>query len=107
MRIYISVPISGLDERKQREKADLTKAALSRAGHKPVNPFEICAGKNPEYIDYLVYDLRALYDCDAIYMCDGWQDSKGCRVEWFFAKTYGKKVIYETEPESDYFYFNR
>lgn len=107
MRIYISIPISDLDERKQREKADMIKACLSRQGHTVVNPFEICAGKNPEYIDYLVYDLRALYGCDAIYMCDGWQNSKGCNVERFFATTYGKKILYETNPESDNYYFNR
>ena len=107
MRIYLSIPISGMDEKKQREKADMIKACLSRQGHAVVNPFEICAGKNPEYIDYLVYDLRALSGCDGIDMSAGGQNSKGCAVERFFATTYGKKILYETEPESDNYYFNR
>lgn len=33
MTIYISLPITG-QEQEAREKADLTKAMLSRAGHK-------------------------------------------------------------------------
>lgn len=81
MRVYISIPITDKDEQKQREHADLTKAMLSRVGHTPISPFDIYAGKNPKYEDYLCYDLRALADCDAIYLCEGWQFSRGCRIE--------------------------
>lgn len=95
MKIYISIPISGKDEREVREHADLIKASLSRAGHSPVNPFDIYAGKNPTYADYLCADLRALADCDAIFMCNGWQFSRGCRIERTFAEEFGKHVMYE------------
>lgn len=99
MRIYISIPISGHDESKVREHADIVKASLSRAGHTPVNPFEIYCGKNPNYADYLCHDLRALADCDAIFMCKGWQFSRGCRIERTFAEEFGKQVMYEKGKE--------
>ena len=105
MKVYISLPITGHDEKRQREKADMVKAALSRAGHKPVSPFDIYAGKNPTYFDYLCYDLRALADSDAIYLCEGWENSRGCLVEAHFAKIYRKTVMLEKE-ESGY-YFNK
>lgn len=107
MTIYISLPITGR-ESDARERADLMKAALSRAGHNPVSPFDIFAGKNPDYADHLCADLRALADCDAIMLCDGWQFSKGCRIEATFAKEFEKVIMYENQPEtdSDYF-FNR
>ena len=95
MKIYISIPISGHDEKEQREHADLIKATLSRAGHTPVNPFDIYAGKNPTYADYLCADLRALADCDAIFLCDGWQFSRGCRIERTFAEEFCKQIMYE------------
>ena len=95
MRIYISIPITGHDELKQREKADMVGALLSRRGHETVNPFDIYAGKNPTYIDHLVADLKELYRCDAIVMCSGWTKSKGCRLEHAFATIYGLKVILE------------
>lgn len=95
MKIYISIPITGRDQRKARHKADLAKAAISRAGHTPVSPFDIYAGKSPTYADHLCYDLRALADCDAIYLCKGWQYSRGCRIERNFADEFLKKIIYE------------
>lgn len=70
-RIYISIPITGRDEARHREYADLMKARLSRSGWRPVSPFEIYAGKKPTYADYICYDLRALADCDAVVMCEG------------------------------------
>lgn len=100
MRIYISLPITGRDEQDAREHADLMKSALSRAGHNPVNPFDIPAGvKSPAYADYLCADLRVLADCDAIFMCDGWQFSRGCRIERTFAEEFGLQVMYEKQEE--------
>lgn len=107
-RIYISIPITGHDEKQVREHADRIKAALSRAGHTPVNPFEIYVGKNPTYADYLCADLRALADCDAIFLCSGWQFSRGCRIEANFAKEFDKQIMYEKQPETvSEYYFNR
>ena len=64
-KIYISLPITGLDINKCRERADKVKAALSRKGYNPVSPFDIYAGKNATYKDYICNDLRVLMECDA------------------------------------------
>ncbi|MDE5886443.1 MAG: DUF4406 domain-containing protein [Muribaculaceae bacterium] len=99
-RIYISVPISG-QEQKAREKADNIMKALSKQGHEPVNPFDIYAGHNPTYEDHICYDLRAMLDCDAILFCKGWETSCGCNIEHGIAmrfKAHGKKdfkIMYE------------
>lgn len=94
MKVYISLPISG-KEKKARAKADSVKAALSRLGHRPVNPFEIYAGRDPSCEDHILADLTELVKCDAILLCDGWPLSRGCRIEAMVAKELGKKVLYE------------
>ncbi len=100
LKIYISLPITG-NEQKAREKADLVKAALSRQGYAPVSPFDVYAGKNPTYNDYICYDLRSLLSCDAVYFCEGWEDSLGCNIERDVVmryKAWGRKdfkVMYE------------
>lgn len=108
MKIYISLPISDHPKAEVREHADLIKAALSRAGHRPVSPFDIYVGTNPQEADYLCDRLKALANCDAIMLCDGWQFSSGCRIECMFAEEFGKAVMFErqTERDSEY-YFNR
>lgn len=80
-KIYISLPITGLEVNAVKEKADLIKARFSRLGWNPVSPFDVYAGRNPEYADYICTDLRAMMDCDAVYFCKGWEMSCGCSIE--------------------------
>lgn len=102
MKIYISIPITNLNESDQRQKADMIKASLSRQGHEAVSPFDIYAGKHPQYADYICADLRALFDCDAIYMCHGWRMSCGCTIEYNTAVALRRfrnphfKIMYES-----------
>lgn len=110
MRIYISLPITNLDEKKQREKADRVKTMLSKMGHDAINPFEIYVGTDASYGQCLGADITALIDhASAIFLCKGWRESKGCRIEKFVAETMGKKIIYEereegAQDESRYYY---
>lgn len=107
MKVYISLPISNRPETEAREHADRVKAALSRAGHTPVNPFEIYHGKDADSIDRLSNNLRALHSCDAIYLSENWQFSRECRIEANFAREYGKEIMYERKTAQDDYYFNR
>lgn len=106
-KIYISLPISGKDFKEQREYADKVAHSLSRQGWDVVNPFNIYAGRNPNYYDHLAFGLRALMDCDAVFFCREWVKSFGCNVEHDYVmrsiamgrKTY--KVIYEGQELYD------
>lgn len=99
MRIYISLPITGV-EKEAREKADRVKTMLSKMGHQPVSPFEIYSGKHSTYGQLLGHDIIVLIDCcEAIFLCKGWENSKGCRIEHFVAKEMKKKVIFEERGE--------
>lgn len=98
-RIYISLSITGR-EREAREHADLMKASLSRAGHRPVSPFDIYAGQDAEYEDRLCSGLRTLTGCDGIMLCRGWQFSRRCRIEASVAKEFEIQIFYEEHHDS-------
>lgn len=49
-------------------------------------------------IYYLADSLKELSKVDALYCTDGWEKSRGCRIENEVAKEYGIKVLY-----SDFF----
>lgn len=105
MRIYLSIPISNMDENKQREKADKIKMALSKKGWQVVNPFDIVpVKKNPDWFDHIGADLRELSKCDAIYLCNGWKESKGCKLEMNYAVSMGLRQIFESVEPVEYFY---
>ena len=94
MRIYISGPMSGL-ENLNRDEFSRMASLLQAKGHEPVNPHDIIptrriqmtAGyieepiKDPKYLDYLKADIAVLMTCDAYVLLDGWRDSNGSRIE--------------------------
>ena len=42
-------------------------------------------------------DMKMLFECDAICMMDGWEQSKGCKLELDVASSCGLTVYYESD----------
>lgn len=42
---------------------------------------------------HLGTSIRMMEEADAIYFCDGWEDAKGCCIEYEICKTYGIKIL--------------
>lgn len=86
MKVYISGPMTGIK--------DFNMPAFIKAANDirieldtPVLPVPFVEGKS--YQEYLRDDLKILLDCDAIYMLDGWQESKGAKLEHMVALACG------------------
>ena len=101
-RVYISGPITAAtkEEQQQNVQAFHDCAALLKAqGCRAVNParalpcrwgwlyrlMERWLGKELAYRAVIVYDLWLLSRSDAICLIDGWQQSRGARIEESFA----------------------
>lgn len=107
MKYYISLPISGKDETKQRELARKVVDKIHKLKHTPVDPFligdllDVRHKKHylnkPTWKEYMQADLTQLLFCDAIVLCEGWNESLGCELEWQMAKGLGLKIIDEKE----------
>ena len=39
--------------------------------------------------------IQHLVDVDVVFMCNGWEDSRGCRVEKFVATEYNIGIVYQ------------
>lgn len=96
MKVYISGQISGV-KGYQKNFAVASQEIIMR-GHIPVNPANV-VHEGWSYKEYIDYDLILLSMCDAIYMLDGWQKSKGARLERQYAIATGMKVIYQACKE--------
>ena len=42
---------------------------------------------------HLGTSIRQMEEADAIYFCPGWEDAKGCRIEYNICELYNLKVI--------------
>ena len=85
MRIYISGPISGVLDFK--EKFDQAEKYLKEKypNAEIINPTMIVLPSSCTHEDYMKIDFMLLDLCDAIYMMPGWDLSKGCNQEYGYA----------------------
>ena len=99
--IYISGPITGMLQSTTRFKE--TEKWLKNDGHKVLNPMEI-EDPTPDGMDsdavwdyYMKEALAMLLTADCIYMMEGWEHSKGARLEFWVAKELNIPVHYAHE----------
>ncbi len=94
MRFYISGPISGTVDYKQRFREAAER--LRMIGIDYVNPTGL-ASTLPEgtHEEYLSVCLRLLSKCDALLLLPGAEDSEGCKSEWLEAKRLDLPIYYD------------
>lgn len=105
MNIYISGPITGTTDYKERFIT--ASDHLLKQGHRPINPVAIAEDikkrlpMEPAYETYMAIDLAILEMADAIYMLKGFEDSNGARVERMRAVQRGKQIFYQGDSDSE------
>ena len=97
MKIYISGKISGTDLTETRKRFAAVDEATKRLGYEPVNPLENGLSEHDSWEAHIVKDIADLLQCKAIYMLQGWQESKGARIEHYIATEIGMPIMYEIE----------
>ena len=97
MKIYISGKISGTDLTETRKRFAAVAEATKRIGVEPVNPLENGLSEHDSWEAHMLKDIADLLQCKAIYMLQGWQESKGARIEHYVAIKIGMPIMYEIE----------
>lgn len=105
MKAMISQPMAGKTDEEIVETRDKAKAELEELGYELVNTLFTDEWYSDEAMKergvvqvplcYLAKSLENMSKCHAAYFCNGWEDSRGCRIEHEAATAYGLDVIYE------------
>lgn len=102
MKAMISQPMAGLTKEeilKVREKAE---AYLEAHEYEVVNTFfdeewkeELEHNKDVVNVPlkYLAKSLDTMATCDLVYFCYGWENARGCRIEYEAALAYDLDII--------------
>ena len=93
-KAFISIPITGQEEL-AREKCQEIKKHINNnyPTCEVFSPFEVAPEKNMPDSYYMGKYVEQLMNCDIMIQMNGWENSKGCRVENFIADTYNIEKI--------------
>lgn len=102
MKIYISGPITGKPRCKVYDAFYEAACLILDAKHTPVNPIDIAAW-DLTWSTYMniAMDVIRPEEIDVIYMLDGWDESKGARLERALAIQRGVPVLYQMKRDRE------
>lgn len=90
-RLYIAGPMTGYpDLNYPAFRAAATQ--LGALGYPTENPADNDDGTARTWSDYLRLAIRQMLTCDGVALLDGWEDSKGARLEVHIATEIGMPV---------------
>ena len=88
----ISQPMRGKTNEQIREERKALVEALEEEGYEVVDTvLDISENKSPIY--YLSKSIELLDQADAVVFMRGWQEARGCKIEYQIAKDYGKFIM--------------
>jgi hypothetical protein len=95
-RVYLSGKISGLEPKRYKRnfayaKMDVLFSNKDAIVYSPLEIKPLFGIK--KYWFYMIADLYTLlFKCDTIYLLPNWKDSRGAKIELFFALLFNKKI---------------
>jgi hypothetical protein len=94
-KVYISGAIAHYDMNERKEAFTNAEMRLQSMGFNPINPFKNGLPDDAHWREHMRADIRLLLDCEFIYMLQGWELSKGAKLELDVASSCGIKVLFE------------
>ncbi|NYH21407.1 DUF4406 domain-containing protein [Paraburkholderia bryophila] len=92
MKLYLAGPMTGYAEL-NFPMFHAEAARLRALGFDIVNPAEINAGTNAEWLVCMRADIKQLLDCDGIALLPRWNESRGASIEHNLARDLGLRVF--------------
>ena len=95
MRIYISGPITGVLDYKEKFDAAEKKLKTEYPNAEIINPTMVVLPESCTHEDYMRIDFMLLDLADAIYMLKSWEWSYGANQEYGYAVAKDKMILKE------------
>lgn len=91
-KVFISGRVSDLPYLVAYGNFANAERTLAAMGYEVVNPMKICR-KNWSWLRCMIKCLWAIMFCDKIHQLPNWQESRGARIEYRWAKFLRKRIL--------------
>lgn len=91
-KVFISGKVSGIEYYVAYQTFANADRLLSQQGYKVINPMKICK-KHWNWLRCMIVCLWHLTWCHKIQQLPNWEDSRGARIEYRWAKMLNKKFV--------------
>ncbi len=95
-KVFISQPMRGkTDEEVIRDREKAIKTIREKMGDdvKIIESFMVRTPKEAKALWHLGESIKLLSNADYIFLVDGWENARGCRIEYLCAEEYGIKIF--------------
>lgn len=91
IKLFVSLPMRGRTDDEIRAEMEKARQETERFSNKPVElldtVFDLPEDASP--LEYLSKSLGMMSRADLVYFAEGWQNARGCLIEWMCAREYG------------------
>lgn len=94
MKVMISQPMKGKTTEQIRKEREEVVKQLVEEGHEVIDTIftEEAPKDSDEAIYFLAKSIEAMAKVDELVFLPGWQNARGCRIEYEVARNYGKYI---------------
>ena len=96
-KLFISIPMRDKERSEIISEQQKALSALSAYLGEPLMLIETFLDVDASPLECLGESIKRISSADYILFGEGWENSRGCRVENECAKEYGLKIFYENE----------
>jgi hypothetical protein len=97
MKVFISQPMRGQSREQIVANLEPIVRKLKDMGHTIIDSIILDSYPDPDSNDMQIWwfgkAIMLMSDADAVYFMPGWENSRGCRIEYIVAKEYGIQIM--------------
>ena len=91
MKAFISQPMNGKTDEQIRAERESIKKWLEKCHYEVIDTLFDFGDKSPIY--YLGKSIEVMAEADLVVFIDGWENARGCLIEYEVAKSYSKNIL--------------
>lgn len=92
-KCYLSGPMAGIERWVMEAAFEEAEKVVRELKVEPISPLRNGLAADSSWEQHMKADVKLLMECDMIYMLDGWEKSRGARLEFNLAAELGIKNI--------------